>query len=364
MLRKLLKGLGVLAGLVLLYVVGILLYGTLTDWQPTGTNPVGVQQSAALPEVPDSSTVSFLTWNVGYGGIGDEDFFFYNRPGGFWWAEPGTVRMSEERVEANVAGQDLTVRNNLVDFVLLQEVDTAARRSHYTNQLAVARAAKPDYAVSFAANFKSKRVPIPLLQPWDHYGAVVGGLVSLARYQPTVAERIQLPGEYGWPTKLFQLDRCALRQVVPVAGGRELAVYNVHLSAYDTGGTIRRQQMEEIRRLALADYEAGRYVVVGGDWNQLPPGFNYFTLNPTVERIRKPITVAFDFMPPGWKYAYDPAVASVRNSADPYSSHTSRVQVIDFFLLSPNLRITAVKGINQSFKFSDHQPVYLEVALN
>ena len=362
-MRKLLKILGYLVGAFLLYVVVVIAYGTVTDWQPTGTETLSAEQPAALAAVPDSGTVSFLSWNVGYGGIGDEDFFFYNQPAGFWWTAPGTVRPVRERVDANVAGQDLTVRNNLVDFVLLQEVDTAARRSHYVNQLAVARSARPDYAVHFAPNFKNARVPIPILQPWDPYGAVVGGLVSLAKYQPTLAERIQLPGEHGWPTRIFQLDRCALRQVVPVTGGKELAVYNLHLSAYDQGGGLRRQQMDEVRRLALADYEAGRYVVVGGDWNQLPPGFNYFTLNPTVERIEQPITVPFDFMPPGWNYAYDPTTPSVRDSANPYDGHKTRVQVIDFFLLSPNVRIKRVKGINQAFRFSDHQPVYLEVEL-
>lgn len=364
MLRKLLKFLGWLLAAFALYIVGFLIFGTLTDWQPEGTDVLvpSTGQTAAEPVIEDS-IVSFVTWNVGYGGIGGKDFFFYNQANGFWWTKPGTVRMSEERVASNVTGQEITVKSNLADFFLLQEVDTAARRSHYVNQLARARDARRDYAAYFAANFKSRRVPLPIFQPWDHYGYVVGGLVSLSRYQPTVAERIQLPGEYPWPTKLFQLDRCALRQVVPVRGGRELAVYNVHLSAYDKDGGIRRQQMALLKEMALADYEAGRYVVIGGDWNQMPPGFDWFSLNPTVKTTKLPFAIDFGFMPAGWQFAFDPRVATSRGSAAPYNVKKTRVKVIDFYLTSPNLQVKTVKGLEQQFRYSDHQPVYLEVEL-
>ncbi|MEM1359083.1 MAG: endonuclease/exonuclease/phosphatase family protein [Bacteroidota bacterium] len=362
-MRILKKVLFWLLGLVAAYVGGFLLFGTFTDWQPTGTEVLtaAATDQSDQPEVRDS-LLRFLTWNVGYGGIGDEDFFFYNK-GDFFWTQPGTVRMNQERVEGNVFGQEATLKAQLADFYLLQEVDTSARRSHYINQLANARKARPEYAAYFAPNFQSKRVPLPLLQPWDHYGYVISGLVSLSRYQPRSSERIQLPGEFPWPTKLFQLDRCALRQAFPVAGGKELAVYNLHLSAYDKSGGIRQQQMAAVKTAAMADYAAGRYVVIGGDWNQLPPGFNWFTFNPTVEKIELPKTVGFDFMPPGWKYAYDPSVPSVRTSDAPYDAHRTRRSLIDFYLLSPNLRIKKVRGIDQTFMFSDHQPVYLEVEL-
>ncbi|MEL7161634.1 MAG: endonuclease/exonuclease/phosphatase family protein, partial [Bacteroidota bacterium] len=179
--KKLLIGLVLLA---VVYVGGFLLFGTLTDWTPKGTTTLQPSASHVSPvSVIQDSIISLLTWNVGYGGIGDQDFFFYNK-GDFFWTDPGTVRMSKERVEGNVFGQEATVKARLADLYLLQEIDTAARRSHYTNQLETARNARPDYAAYFAANFKSKRVPLPLLQPWDHYGYVVGGLVNLSRFQP------------------------------------------------------------------------------------------------------------------------------------------------------------------------------------
>ncbi len=363
-MRKVLKWLGWLISLFLVYIIGFLVLGTITDWAPRGITELSPSAGqVAREQAPIDSTISLLTWNIGYGGIGNKDFFFYNQRGGFWWTKPGTVRMTEDRVRANVTGMEITLKANPADLYLLQEVDTAAYRSHYINQLATARASRPDQAAYFAANFKSKRVPLPIFQPWDHYGYVVGGLVSLSRYQPNASERHQLPGDHPWPTRLFQLDRCALRQVFPTANGKELVVYNVHLSAYDADGTIRRQQMEYLRACILADYAAGNYAVVGGDWNQLPPGFNWFGLNPTVKTTRLPFSISHDFMPPGWQYAYDPGTATVRNSAAPYVENRTLRSVIDFYLLSPNLRLLSVNGIEQQFRYSDHQPVIVNLAL-
>lgn len=37
--------------------------------------------------------------------------------------------------------------------------------------------------------------------------------------------------------------------------------------------------------------------------------------------------------------------------------------LIDFYLVSPNITIRKVRGMNQNFAYSDHQPVLLEVEL-
>ena len=349
--------------LVFLYLGGILLYGTLTDWQPSGTETLRAASTpASAPDIIADSILTLTTWNFGYGGLGAEEYWYYNR-GDFFWTELGKARASREHVAAYVAGLRLTLENTQTDFWLLQEVDSASRRSYYINELAQAREALPNYAAYYATNFQAQRVPLPLFQPWDHYGDVQSGLLTLSRYQPVVAERLQLPGEFPWPTRLFQLDRCALRQVYQTAWGKELVVYNVHLSAYDKNGAVRRQQMTYLRQRVLEDHGAGRYVLVGGDWNQLPPGFNWFSLNPTVEQTQLPPGIPFDFLPPGWNWAYDPGVATVRASDAIYDRHRSQRSLIDFYLTSPGIRLRRLKTINQDFRFSDHQPVYLEAEL-
>ncbi len=362
-MQKFWRVIRIFLAVVALYLLVVLGYGTVTDWQPSGVTPLTATGGESSDNtVITDSLVSFLTWNVGYGGLGAEDYFFYNR-GDFFWTDFGKARSPEANVNRYVAGQELTIRSTQSDFFLLQEVDTASRRSYYTNQLDLARSVRPAYAAYYAPNFQSERVPIPLFQPWDHYGEVSSGLVSLSRSAPRTAERLQLPGEFPWPTRLFQLDRCALRQVFATAFGPSLVVYNVHLSAYDADGSLRRQQMSYLRDRVLEDYARGDYVVVGGDWNQIPPGFNWFSLNPTVEETLLPPDIDFDYLPAGWIWAYDPAMATVRKSDEAYDAHRSQKSVIDFFLCSPNLRLRKVKTLNQDFQFSDHQPVYMEAEL-
>ncbi len=347
----------------LVYLGAILLFDTLTDWQPRGVERLApVQQPATAPAQITDSVISVVTWNVGYGGLGAEDYSFYHR-GDFFWTDLGRARTPRDRLERYVAGQRLTLENVQSDIFLLQEVDSSSRRSYYTNQLDTARSSRPDYAAYYAPNFRSKLVPIPLFQPWDFYGPVESGLVSLSRFRPDSVQRIQLPGQFPWPQRLFHLDRCAMRQLFQTSWGKELAVYNVHLSAFDEDGSLRRAQLDRLRERVLADYAAGRYVIVGGDWNQVPPGFSWFSLNPTVEETQLPRSLAFDFFPEGWLWAYDPSLATVRKSDAPYDAHRSERSIIDLFLCSPGMRLRRIKTINQEFQFSDHQPVYLEVEL-
>lgn len=50
--------------------------------------------------------------------------------------------------------------------------------------------------------------------------------------------------------------------------GRELVLYNLHLSAYTSDGTIATAQLEMLCADMLAEYENGNYCVAGGDFNK------------------------------------------------------------------------------------------------
>lgn len=55
---------------------------------------------------------------------------------------------------------------------------------------------------------------------------------------------------------------------VPVEGGGELCLYNVHLSAYTSDGTIATEQVKLLLADMAAEYAAGNYAVCGGDFNK------------------------------------------------------------------------------------------------
>ncbi len=361
-MRYVMKWILWLAAALILYVGGFLLYGTLTDWVPEDVislEPIG---EGSQQKTIQDSTLSLSIWNVGYGGLGKEEAFFYDQ-GYFFWAKPGSVRVPEARVERYVDGMENTMRTLASDFYLLQEVDTSSRRSWYTHQLDSMHARLVGYEAYFAMNYQNERVPIPVFHFWDHYGYVRGGLVSYSRYAAAEARRYQLPGDLDWPTRLFELDRCVLRQVFSTAWGKNLVIYNIHLAAYDEGGVVKKQQMEWLQQLMQKDFAEGAYVIVGGDWNQVPPGFDYASYNPDQRAAFEQISIPSDFAPDGWQWAYDPNVPTNRKMNKVYDRASSLKSLIDFFLLSPNVKLLAVEGIDQDFAYADHQPVKIQVLL-
>jgi endonuclease/exonuclease/phosphatase family metal-dependent hydrolase len=347
------------AALPLLYIGGMLLYGTVNDWQPAPTAELGSQTAA--PPLDTSRDLRLLIWNLGYAGLGAESDFFYDQ-GGFFIARQGHIRMPRELVEKNLRGITAVIGQAPADFYLLQEIDSSSRRSHYLNELAATRQALPGYQQAFAANYRVKHVPIPLFEPWRQYGRVHSGLASYTRHTPSRSRRLSLPGSFGWPTRLFQLDRCLLVQRFPTTAGRELVLVNLHLSAYDADGSLKYEQLDFLRQLAIAEYEQGNYVVLGGDWNMCPPDFPYDTFyRPGGDRVGQ-LNIDADFFPAGWQYAYDRTTPSNRKTNRPYDPDRSFRTIIDYYVVSPNLRVEEVRGVDLDFAYSDHQPVQLRLS--
>lgn len=345
----------------LLYIIGALVIGTLQDFQPEGTISLEPDQAASQKQIADS-TLSFLTWNVGYGGLGEESDFFFDG-GGMLVSGGRMVRPDQNTVEKNVAGAEQFIETTQTPFYLLQEVDRASKRSYFIDQYQRFMQKRPDYMATFSVNYLVNRVPLPIFEPWKVYGKVESGLATLSAYQATENTRYQLPGDYSWPTRIFQLDRCASLHRYPTAWGPELVVINAHLSAFDKGGVLKAQQMEFLHDLLLKEYEAGNYVVVGGDWNQCPPYFPADSFQPDSPDAYEAINIEPTFMPEGWVWAYDTQVPTNRSVKRPYQKGTSFTTLIDFFLVSPNVKLLNVRGINMDFQYADHQPVYMEVQL-
>jgi len=345
-----------------LYFAIIFVHGWLTDWQPEdGASPMTPMQTSTQTTAPDT-LLRFVIWNVGFGGLGAESDFFYDDEG-MWYSGSSMVRSPRPLVEKNLRGAIDFFKNTSADFFLLQEVDVESDRSHNIRQLDEYTKALPGFAVTFADNYRCDRVPIPLLEPWNVYGKVWSGLGTLSRFQPTESVRYQLPGKYPMPDRMFQLDRCAALHRIPTSRGKDLVVINIHNAAYDPGDKIKAIQLPYLRDLALAEYAKGNYVVLGGDWNQCPPNFRFDAFMPGNSQGYKQGNIPPDFFPENWTFAYDPTLPTNRKARDPYQKGETFETLIDFFLVSPNVRVKAVKGVNQGFQFSDHQPVWMEVEL-
>jgi len=351
LMKKLLRVVLLLVVLVALYFVVIIAWGTITDYQPDDITNLEIQGNAKKLPVIDS-TFTFLTWNVGYCGLGAEMDFFYD--GG------KSVRPSTERVKKYTAGVIHFIQSvDSLDFIFLQEVDKNSARTGRQDETEMVRNAMPSFASSFGINYNVQFVPLPFFNP---LGKVEMGQMILSKYQPVESQRYSYHSSYAWPKRLFMLDRCFVLSRIKLQNGKELVLMNTHNSAYDAGGKLREMEMPLIRDLMLKEYEKGNYVVAGGDWNQNPPSFKTEELNKTYPGVDR-VFLDGSLFPDNWQIVYDPHHPTNREIDAPLTPGKTEVTIIDFFVLSPNIDAENIKVISQNFQNSDHDPVYMRIKI-
>ncbi len=355
-LRKIFKGVLILIVVLVLGFIGLIVYAVISDYKPKEKEMISQSDSPSV--LKGSHTFSLLTWNIGYAGLDKNmDFFF----------DGGTKVITPEKncMENISAIGDFLKRNDTVDFIFIQEIDRNSKRSYRIDQYQKLSEKLTGYEHSFAKNYNVFFVPIP---PANPMGKVLSGIAIYSKFVPESSVRYSLPGHYGFPTQLFQLDRCFMVNRFKIENGKELILINTHNEAFDKGGFIRKAQMERLREFVLNEYNAGNYVITGGDWNQSPPDFKpAFTGNKGFTgQVGNFDLVGIEsgYMPGEWKWIYDPATPSFRTVMAAYDPATTPTSVCDIFLVSPNIESVSVKCQHLGFTNSDHNPVIIQVKLN
>jgi endonuclease/exonuclease/phosphatase family metal-dependent hydrolase len=340
----------------LILAVFILLFGLFIGYSMlTFYNP---PQELTLAEnnKPDTmhcdSTYQIISWNIGYAGLGENMDFFYD--GG------KRVRDTRERVLTNFDSIQLFLkRNSKRDFILLQEVDQKSKRSHSVNELE--SLGKLGFHTAFAMNYVVSFVPVPPTAPM---GQVKSGILSLSQNLPGKSVRYGYPGMFDWPTRLFNLRRCMLVNRYPTNTGKEFVLINTHMSAFDDG-SLKKQEMQYLKDFIVSEFNRGNFVVVGGDWNQLPPEFPRDRFGENYQSDSFILSnIASDFMPSGWKWAFDPSAPTNRYLNESYVPGKTFCCLIDHFLVSPNIGVIQNQTINLNFQNSDHNPILMKFRLN
>ena len=150
-----------------------------------------------------------------------------------------------------------------------------------------------------------------------------------------------------------------------------LVVINVHLSAYDDG-TMRLEEMEALKNIMKEEYDAGNYVIVGGDFNQTFPDAMIDNENYYYELKDSELWQAYPmendwFIDNGFSFGVDITTPTCRLLNQPYDSvneDNNQYYVIDGFIISNNLNIVSVNTLDENFVYSDHNPVKLTVNFN
>lgn len=347
-MKKILKFLLILIITAVLGFTGLIVYALITDYKPKEQEIISVAEKPSI--LKDPLSITLLTWNIGYAGLDKEMDFFFD--GGTRVITPENKCLENLKEIGN-----FLKRNDSIDYIFLQEVDRSSKRSYYLDEYDTILNKLNDHFPFFAKNYEVFFVPKPVSDPM---GKVLSGIATFSKYTPASSIRYAFPGDFGFPTQLFWLDRCFLVNRYPLENGKELVIINTHNEAFDEGD-IRKAQMEYLKVFILNEYNNGNFVIAAGDWNQCPPdlkpAFRGNRVN-TSQMVMSP-----DYLPLEWEWVYDAATPSNRTIIAAYDPGTTTTTVIDFFLLSPNIESDYVKCIQLDFKNSDHNPVMIHVKL-
>lgn len=349
-MKTILKIIGLFLLLVVVYVVGVLGYAWLTDFQPEPETSLVVEGHSEVKLSKEDSVFTIMTWNLGFGGLGKEMDFFYD--GGT------TVRNTRDIFEKNIVGILQTVTDS-VDFYCFQEIDIKAKRSYQFNEVQAIKDKLRGYDFVFGKNYDVGFVPRPFFEPM---GNVLGGILTASRWNLTGAKAYAYKNTYPFPDYLFYLDRCFTVTRSPLSSGKELVLINSHNSAYDPGGKMKKFELEQLKAVLLTEYQKGNYVITAADWNQYPPGYKGFEGFAIDDTTAGAFSVE-NYPENGWQWAWDTSLPTCRDVGVVYNPKTTYRTTIDYFLLSPNLESIYVKVLPNEFDFSDHQPVLLKIKI-
>lgn len=290
-----------------------------------------------------------MTYNIGFGAY-TKDYSFFMDGGKYSWGK------DKESVLANVSAMGTMIDEIDPDFILVQEVDRDGTRSYHIDQLEVLNQFVKGYYYDFAQNYDS---PFLFFPPWQPHGANVAGMVTYARGEITETMRRSFPISESF-SKFVDLDRCYSISRIPTKNGNFLCLYNVHMSAYGSNDEIREGQLSMLFEDMAADYQAGNYVICGGDYNhnvkeetsENAPEWAY--LFPR-EKIPDGFHMAIDFA----KTPEDVAHESCRSADSPYQEGETYTVTLDGFIISDNVIVNEYRNMDCGYEYSDHDPVIM-----
>lgn len=352
-IRKLFKVILIIVLIAVIISGGFVGLLTATEYRPDAIESIEVGGEARAAR---KNTLRIMTWNIGYGALGETADFFMD--GG-----KGVRTATRQQVNANLYAITKEIRKENPDVVFLQEVDRSSTRSHYIDEKKFIGNNTKDYCDTFANNYKVAYIPYP----WPPIGKVNSGILTLSKLDIGQSERVALPCPFEWPERVGNLKRCITINRASVNGGsNNLSLVNLHLEAYDDG-TGKAQQTKLLQEYLDMEYDSGNFVIAGGDFNQTFSNVDTssFAQLPGTWKCGELDCSQFN---KNWKFEMDTRKPTCRSLDRPYAGadHSRKkfqYYMIDGFIVSKNIKVKKVKTINAGFKNSDHNPVVLTVQL-
>lgn len=352
MKKKIIKVLCIVLAAIVLAVLSYLIYVVLS-YHRIDNNLTLEIEGTATSMAPIDTELSLLTYNIGFGAYSADYSFFMD--GG-----EHSRALSKDAVFHNTNGAVDVISKTDPDLVLLQEVDTDGTRSYHVNQKNLIADKFSGFDSVFAENYDSPYFLYPFHEP---IGANKSGILTLSRFDIESSTRISLPVEKS-VSKYFDLDRAYSMSIIKTDGGKDLVLYNVHLSAYTLDGTISEDQLKILSDDMQKQYEKGNYIIAAGDFNKdmLGDSSKYFERPSGEYNWAAPFNDSL--LPQGIKSYSGSNVPSCRNAETAFKGDgTDFVLSVDGVLVSDNIEVLSCETVDTSFAYSDHNPVNLKFIL-
>jgi len=331
-------------------VIAVVLVGLLAMiWRAMTRFSPPAQVEIPLTEGPPSTLdpdqdIHLVTWNIGFAGLGREADF---KPDGGTQVRAKSraiVEQYRDRIVAQLKDLD-------ADFLLVQELAHGSFLTRGVEVLESVQVKLASYQMVFTSTMQVTGLPL--------VGQLDVGKATFSRHHLTQALRHALPTARDLPGLTLQHFN-VLESRVPMDGTtQELVLYNIHLAAFDDG-TLRRAQLDAVIALMKAEHARGNLVIAGGDWNLRLADTEFPSTAPEEHQFWvRDLPTDLDLE--GWIWAHDPAVPTCRTLEQPYVAGVNYTCVIDGYLVSPNLEVVDVEGLDLGFENSDHNPVTLKV---
>ena len=340
--------------IIFLAAAGLIAWLSITEYKPKDVENL-TTGGTSKSSIGVGDQLSVLTWNIGYGALGDNADFFMD--GGEM-----VKSATEDRVKENMAGITGAVTKLDPDVSFFQEVDSDSTRSYHIDETAILGNLSPSDTESEALYYSVAFVPYPI----PPIGEVHTNLQTLSRFPVSKAQRIQLPISFSWPVRTANLKRCLMVSRVPLDNSdRELVLVNLHLEAYDSGeGKI--AQTRQLLDVLEKEIKKGNYVIAAGDFNQTFSNTN-LSAYPIREGMWTPGIIDVEDFAPNFELLMDNTTPTCRSLDQPLAGadeSTFQYYMIDGFIVSKNVEVQSVETQDFGFKNSDHNPVLLRATLN
>ncbi len=355
-ISRFIKSILVLIGIILVAIVVFIGVLTVTEYKPEATEPLEINGSASKT-LSQGDSLTIMTWNSGYGGLGENADFFMDGGKSVQSADAQTVT-------ANIDAINRFIADSGADVVFLQELDTDSKRSYGINELEMIADANKNSQNTFALNYKTLYVPYP----WPPIGKVTCGIATLSSFEVSDSTRVSLPCPFKYPVRLANLKRCLMVNRVPIEGSdKELVLINLHLEAYDDGEG-KAAQTAQLRELLESEAAKGNYVIAGGDFNQTFSNCDTSNYPIISEDMWKPGIIDVSEFDESLQFVMDSKHPSCRSLDKPLAGNESdpssfQYYIIDGFIVSDNLVINDYETKDLKFKNTDHNPLIMNVTL-